>query len=175
MHSATRASGPSICSRAHVAAAMRGGLRVAVRAEEPKVRELVVLPPTVHVFELERDRLPVPAVTVTPLAPGTLHPRLDEAPLQTARVRETTVDQDLLQGDSTDGRRRATAAPALPAEMRGYRHHVVRRASSAAGGADTLNGKDGVEGDDPPKGDPCDDPCRAGRGNAKTSCIPAIT
>lgn len=115
--SATRAWDASISPRADVAATVVRGLCVAVRTQEPQVGELVVLPSAVDVVELEWDLLPVPLITTASLAPRLLHTDLDQAPLETTRVGEATINEYPLERQRRHRRAGVAATPPLSPQM----------------------------------------------------------
>jgi hypothetical protein len=92
---------------------------VTVRTQQPQIRQPIVVPPTVNVVELQRDRRAVPPLTTAYLASGGLEPSFEQTSLEPTRLGESPLDQQLLKGGARDDGDARTRSPALPDEVGG--------------------------------------------------------
>lgn len=91
---------------------------MAVGTQEAKVRQTIVVPPSIEVIELEGDRKSIPLRPPTDLTARLLQAFSEEPRLQVDRVRETPFNQHLAQRSGGNRWPVIASFPALAHEVR---------------------------------------------------------
>jgi hypothetical protein len=98
-------------------------LGVAVRTQESKVAQPIVVAPAIDMVQLKRDPRAVPTVAATDLAPSPLDSSSDQPLLQFGSAAEAALDQNVLQRYGRNDRRPTTSSPALARKVRRINAH----------------------------------------------------
>ena len=90
---------------------------MAIRTEDPKIAEAIIVSAAVDMIQLERNGLAIPLVPAAHLTSRLLHPSLDEPDSEIGRVDRLSNEEDRAQWPSRDSRLGAASPPRLAYEM----------------------------------------------------------